>query len=105
VKTQLEKDAAVIRLQHLIYTRVELLKCKIEVQQDHHDRIVGQDAALFDELLTCKDSVALLSPHADSNDLQGDAKMLHKQVEEARENEIRTYQALCDDHCNAFKKR
>lgn len=90
----------------MISVRVELLRSRIEVQQEHIHRIMGKDAALVDELQTYNDGVALLSPLASSVDnLSGDSKMLNEQIEQARQNEISTYLNLCDEHCNAFEKR
>jgi hypothetical protein len=88
----------------LISARVELLHSRVEVQNDHINRIMGKDAALVDELQTFNDGLALLTPLAGSSDnLSGDAKMLHEQIEKARENEISNYHRLCDEHCNAFE--
>lgn len=49
-----------IRLQGLIRARKELLDSKIEVQSDHINRIIGEDAALVDELQSFTDALELL---------------------------------------------
>jgi hypothetical protein len=50
----------VARLQSLILARVELLHCKIEVQEDYVQRIIGQDAAAVDELQSFNDGLKLI---------------------------------------------